>query len=91
MAKKIKKAKVLLVGAVLLIIFLPSFIKYQALLYKNRTLEENIRSLNRENRRLEIEKMRLETDISYIERKAREAMGIVRKGEIVIQDAPDER
>jgi cell division protein FtsB len=90
MAKKIKKAKVLLVGAVLLIIFLPSFVKYQALLHKNRTLEEKMRFLKGENKRLEREKVRLETDISYIERKAREEMGIVRKGEIVIQDAPGE-
>ena len=91
MAKKIKKAKIFLVVAVLLIIFLPSFIKYQALLYKNRSLEDRINFLSRENNRLEKEKVRLEMDISYIERKAREKMGVVRKGEIVIKEAPPKR
>ncbi len=87
----IKKAKALLVCGVLLIIFLPSFVKYQALLHKNRGLEEQIRFLTRENKRMEVEKSRLETDISYIERKARETMGVARKGEIVMQGAPSRK
>ena len=86
MAKKVNKAKIYLVAAVLVVIFLPSFVKYQAMLYKNRGLEEKIRSLSRENKRLEVEKVRLEGDISYIEKKARETMGVVRKGEIVIRE-----
>jgi len=87
----IKKAKVLLVAGVLLIIFLPSFVKYQALLHKNRGLEEQIRFLTRENKRMESEKARLEMDVSYIERRARETMGVVRKGEIVMQEEPSKK
>jgi cell division protein FtsB len=86
MAQKIKKAKVVLVMAVLVIIFLPSFAKYQELSYKNRKLEDRISFLAQENKRLEQEKVLLETDISYIEKKAREKLGVVRKGEIVLKD-----
>lgn len=88
MAKKIKTAKVLLVAAVLIAIFLPSFARYQEMRYKNKRLEERIRLLGLENRRLEEEKMKLETDIVYIERKAREKLGVVRKGEIVLKETP---
>ncbi|MCM8760777.1 MAG: septum formation initiator family protein [Candidatus Omnitrophica bacterium] len=84
----IKKTKIILVAAALFVIFLPSFLKYQALLCKNRNLEERIKFLKKENERLEKEKARLEMDISYIELKAREKLGVVRKGEIVIKEAP---
>ena len=88
MAKKINRTKVLLVIAVLVIVFLPSFAKYQELNYKNKKIEERIDLLARENKRLEAEKIMLETDINYIEKKAREKLGVVRKGEIVLKDAP---
>ena len=88
MAKKINRAKVLLVMAVLVIVFLPSFAKYQELNYKKDKLEERIGLLIKENKRLEAEKVLLETDITYIEKKAREKLGVVRKGEIVLKDMP---
>ena len=88
MAKKIKTAKVLLVAAVVVAVFLPSFARYQEMNYKNKRLEERIRLLGMENRRLEEEKVKLETDITYIERKAREKLGVVRKGEIVLKETP---
>lgn len=88
MAKKINRVKVLVALTVLVIIFLPSFAKYQELYYKNKRLEERIDFLRSENKRLEEEKARLETDITYIEQKAREKLGVVRKGEIVLKEAP---
>lgn len=91
MAKKINKAKVILVMTVLVIVFLPAFAKYQDMQYKNRKLEDRINFLNKENVRLTQEKMLLETDISYIEKKAREKLGVVRKGEIVLKDTPPNR
>jgi cell division protein FtsB len=91
MAKKVNRTKIILVSALFAIIFLPSFVKYQSLLYKNRSLEERIKFLTEDNKRLEKERMRLETDISYIEKTAREAMGVVRKGEIVIKDTQVKR
>ncbi len=85
--KKMNRTKVLMVAAVVFIVFLPSFIKYQELGYKNRKLEERLIALGRETRRLEEEKRRLETDITYVEKRAREEMGLVRKGEIVLKGA----
>ena len=86
MSRKINRAKAILVIAALLIIFLPSLAKYQELKVKNNRLEERINFLSRDNKRLEEEKLRLETDITYIEKKAREKLGVVRKGEIVLKD-----
>jgi cell division protein FtsB len=83
----INRAKVYLVAIVLVIVFLPSFIKYQELSYKNRKLEERLHALKVDNRRLEEEKMRLETDITYIEKRAREEIGVARKGEIVMKES----
>lgn len=91
MAKKKYRAKALLVIVVLIIIFLPSFARYQELNYKNKRLEERIQFLRKENKRLEEEKSRLETDITYIEKSAREKLGVVRKGEIVLKDASTPR
>lgn len=83
--KPISRAKIYLVAIVLVIVFMPSFIKYQALSYKNRQLEAKIGDLKNDNKRLEEEKRRLETDITYVEKRAREEMGLARKGEIVLK------
>lgn len=89
MAKKVNRIKIYLIAAIVIIIFLPSFIRYQEMSYKNRKLEERLIALGRESRRLEEEKRRLETDITYVEKRAREEMGLVRKGEIVLKGATD--
>jgi len=83
--KGINRTKVMMVAVVIIIIFLPSFAKYQELSYKNRKLEERLIALGRESRRLEEEKLWLETDITYVEKRAREEIGLVRKGEIVLK------
>ena len=85
---KIGSLKVYIVIGVLLVIFLPPFIRYQELRYKNNKMGARIRALKKEVKRLEGEKLRLESDITYIEKKAREKMGVVRKGEIVIKETP---
>jgi len=78
---------VLIAGAVILV-FLPPFAKYQELQYKNRMLEEEIKETRRETKRLEEEKRRLLTDTAYIEKRARDKIGVVRNGEIVIKTVP---
>jgi len=83
---KIGSAKLYIAIAVFLFIFLPPFAKYQELRYKNRRLEDKALFLTAENKDLEMKKRRLETDISYIEKKAREKMGLVKKGEIVLRE-----
>ncbi len=87
MAKTKSLTKPFLVGIVLVIIFLPPFVKYQRLRYKNRDLEAQIRFLKQESEKLEREKARLEKDITYIESRAREKIGVVRKGEIVLKES----
>ena len=88
MAKKVISLKTYLVIGVLIAIFLPPFAKYQELRAKNKKLEEQLVSLRKESRILETEKMKLETDINYVEKKARERIGIVKKGEIVLKENP---
>ena len=92
MAKKIgtfkRSVKFYLILGIIVVIFLPPFARYQELRYKNKKLEERLESLKCENARLTEEKMLLETDINYVEKKAREKIGIVRKGEIVMKGVP---
>jgi len=83
---KIGSTKFYVAVAVFVIVFLPSFAKYQELRYKNKKLEEEIISLKAETKILAEEKRRLETDITYIEKKARDKIGVVRKGEIVLKE-----
>lgn len=85
---KIGSAKLYITIGIFLVIFLPPFAKYQELRYKNRKLEEKMILMKAENQDLEIKKKRLETDVTYIERKAREKIGLVRKGEIVLKEVP---
>jgi cell division protein FtsB len=86
MAKKeLAAVSVIVIGLVL--IFLPSFAKYQELSAKNRMLNQKIKLANEELVRLTKEKARLEGDVAYIEKRAREKIGVVRKGEIVIKAA----
>lgn len=87
--EKVKKkipVKLVILGIVLAVIFLPPFVKYQQLSWKSRELDGQIKDLKEEIKRLESEKIRLQTDISYIEGKAREKMGIVKKGEIILKE-----
>ena len=84
---KIGSFKLYVGVAVFLVIFLPPFAKYQELRYKNQKLKEQITALELTNKDLEEKKHRLETDITYVEKKAREKIGVIRKGEIVMRDA----
>ncbi len=70
---------------ILLAVFLPPFAKYQELRYKNEKLERQIKELKEETKRLGEERERLQTDITYIERKAREKIGVAKKGEIILK------
>ena len=65
-------------------VFVPPFVKYQELRYKDKKLAEEITSVKKENKILTEQKERLQTDINYMEQKARK-IGFVRKGEIVIK------
>lgn len=93
MAKK-KLILFFVVFVAIALVFLPSFSKYQKLLSEQRRLEQRIEELEEANRRLEEEKYRLETDIEYVESRAREKLGIVKKDEIpykIIDEEEEER
>lgn len=83
--------KVLIAVAILLVVFLPPFAKYQRLRYKSNMLNNKVKALNEELKRLEEEKKRLKTDITYIEGTAREKIGVVRKGEILLKEVAQEQ
>lgn len=72
--------------AILATIFLPPFVKYQELRWKSKQLESQIKALQEETKKLKAEKIKLQSDITYIERKARERIGVVKKGEIILKE-----
>lgn len=80
--------QLVLVAGILLVVFVGPFAKRQELREKNRRLQQRTAQLAAEIKALEEQRRRLETDITYIERRAREKTGAVRKGEIVIKEAP---
>ncbi|MDP3730276.1 MAG: septum formation initiator family protein [Candidatus Omnitrophota bacterium] len=77
--------------AVLLAAFLPPFIKYQQINYKSRTLDRQLKSVKEEIKVLEEEKRRLETDIIYVEKRARDRTGVAKKGEIILKSYPGKK
>jgi cell division protein FtsB len=87
MAKK-SGVKIVIFVAILLAAFLPPFIKYQQISYKNRALDYQLKSLKEEIKKLEEEKRRLETDIIYVEKRARDRIGVAKKGEIILRSYP---
>jgi len=75
----------------LLIIFLPGYTKLQESRDRNRDLEVKIKKLSIENSLLQEEISRIENDPVYQEKIAREKMGVVRKGEILIRIIPEQK
>lgn len=70
-------------ATIILLFFLPSFTIMQDHRRKNLEYEKKIFVLQAKNRELEEEKRRLIEDPVYLERVARERMGLVREGEKV--------
>jgi Septum formation initiator. len=84
MAKK-SVVKRVIFAVILIAAFLPPFVKYQQINYKSRALDRQIKSAKEEIKRLEAEKRRLETDIVYVEKRARDKTGVAKKGEIILK------
>ena len=77
-----------LTAFIILIVFLPSYTKLQDLRQKNSDYSRQIQQMTKENARLQEEKWRLEHDPVYLEKVAREKMGLVREGEVVYKMTP---
>lgn len=74
---------------VILALFLPSYTKMQDLRYKNAQYKKQIEDLKNEQVRLLEEGRRLKDDPEYLEKVARERMGLIRKGETVYKVVPE--
>jgi len=73
---------------IVLVIFLPSYSQLQDLKQKNFDFSQKIQHLTQENARLKEERRRLEDDPVYLEKIAREKMGLIRPGEVVYRITP---
>ena len=68
--------------------FLPSYTKMQDLKAKNQDYLDQIRTLEKKNEQLAREKDLLENDPAYLEKVAREKMGLAREGEVIYKIEP---
>ena len=73
------------------LIFLPSFTQMQDVRSKNAEYSKKIQELRIKNAQLLEERRRLEDDPAYIEKVAREKMGLVKQGEIVYRLSPNDK
>ena len=73
---------------VVLVVFLPSYTRMQDLKQKNSDYKKQIEQLTKKNAELKEEKRRLEQDPIYLEKVAREKMGLVKDGEVVYKIMP---
>ncbi|MDP1852787.1 MAG: septum formation initiator family protein [Candidatus Omnitrophota bacterium] len=74
----------------LLVIFFPAFSKIQELKQENKELQEKIDKAVKENISLAEQNKNLRTDSFYVEKAAREKMGITKKGETIYRISPEE-
>lgn len=75
-------------ATLLLLVFLPSYTRFQDLHQKNVEYKEELESLKKKNLELKREKKLLEEDPVYLEKVAREKMGIVKEGEVIYRMVP---
>jgi len=88
---KISFTKLFIILAILIVIFLPPLLKYQQVRARSRKLDRQIKSLKKETSRLEEERRRLQTDIIYVEKRARDKTGVAKKGEIILKSYRSKR
>jgi cell division protein DivIC len=85
----IKNALSLFISAVVIVlVFLPSYSKMQELKQKNQDLVDRIQYLEVKNKKLEQEQQFLKNNPEYLEKVAREKMGLIRQGETVYKIVP---
>ena len=86
MARK-NTVKIIIFVIILLAAFLPPLLKYRQVSSRDKDLDRQLKSLKKETKRLEEEKRRLQTDIIYVEKRARDKTGVARKGEIILKSS----
>lgn len=68
---------------VLMIVLLPGYSHLQRLREENEQYKKRIELLERHNDELKSELAQMENDPVYLEKKAREKLGIIKKGEVI--------
>ncbi len=86
--KRLRILVIIGIVALIFIILLPGYTKLQDLISENKRLEKRIIELSLSINELEREKGKLESDILYIEKVAREKLGVVREDEVLIEEIP---
>lgn len=81
---------VLAIIIIALVIYLPSYTRLQNLRDKNQELRDKITALEEKNARLAEEKQLLDEDPVYLEKVARDKMGIAREGEVIFKMTPSD-
>lgn len=74
--------------ALLGFIFMPGYLRIKRLVRQNRELEERIEEIKKDNKRLAQEQEKLRSDPLYLEKVAREKLGVAKEGEIVYKVLP---
>ena len=85
----LKNAFFLFIGTIVVFaLFLPSYTELQDLKQTNQDYDRQIRELKRQNKMLVEERRRLTEDPSYLEKVAREKMGLIKEGEVIYKILP---
>ena len=70
------------------LMFIPGYLRTRALVRENRRLEKQIAEITQANKRMAQEYQMLKNDPLYLEKVAREKLGVVREGEVIYQVLP---
>jgi len=79
----------ILVLLLLVVLYLPSFSRYQELQMEEGRITEEIAELERKIALLEREKGLLQNDKKYLEKVIRDELGLVRPGEMIYKLVPE--
>jgi len=82
---KRKTKKILIYVLIFAAIFLPGTVKYYGLKLEKAKNDTKLNLLSQENKRLKEENKRLKEDPVYIEKMARENLGLAKPDEVVVK------
>ncbi|MBF0490860.1 MAG: septum formation initiator family protein [Candidatus Omnitrophica bacterium] len=80
-----------IITIIIVVVFLPSYSKMQELKQKNQDFLLRIQYLEAKNKKLEQEGRFLKNNPEYLEKVAREKMGLIRQGEMVYKIVPQDQ
>ncbi len=90
-----KKNRIIISSVLLLIllgiIFIPGYLKIRRLSRENRELERQIKEIEQANIGFQAEQQKLLNDPLYLEKVAREKLGVAKKGEVVYKVLPPQQ